>query len=450
MAKRQYKGPKLEAVGDNRWRFEICVKGQRRKIYIDAATRKQAEALAPERKAKEVAKLKTTVASGSVNLTMHDALDAYFAYVYGPNPDKGGGPARDRSIIDWFKEQVDPDYLLIDLDQNAVERLIEVRRRQTRTKIVSRKGKGALKAGKRIQVPLANSTINQVVPKFLNRMFVYLEKRRGYKFPKKPNFADLHLPQNDKKEVELTKEMYAKILAAARPEDAPYIDLFDFACITGLRRQAQLLRWSDVTLRDDGTGVAMVRLKTRGPDKRREPVELSEAACNIIRKQRDDSGKPLHSKYVFTFICQQTHPKLGLVSGNRYPIRYDGLGVWWNRFKHRAGVPDLRWHDCRHVAGTWMLRLTGDVTLAQAQLNHRNIQTTMRYARTNPATVRAGLAKMADLPWAQRHLADRNDPDQPPPAAMRDRVVAMLGCQSAVAAVNDNEVGEWTTISKVQ
>jgi integrase len=68
---------------------------------------------------------------------------------------------------------------------------------------------------------------------------------------------------------------------------------------------------------------------------------------------------------------------------------------YWKRLRKRTGIVGLRFHDLRHDFGTQLLRETGNLKLVQRAMNHRSINTTLRYAHVLDQEVADGMERAA-------------------------------------------------------
>lgn len=64
--------------------------------------------------------------------------------------------------------------------------------------------------------------------------------------------------------------------------------------------------------------------------------------------------------------------------------RIDAIGLDFKKLKEACGLPnDSRcWHSIRHTTATWMIEQGKPIRSVMTVLNHRSIETTLRYAKT--------------------------------------------------------------------
>jgi integrase/recombinase XerC len=76
------------------------------------------------------------------------------------------------------------------------------------------------------------------------------------------------------------------------------------------------------------------------------------------------------------------------------------LTAFWQLFKEvasRAGLPsDLSLHHARHTYGSWLLRMTGDLSYVQSEMRHTDINTTRNYMHTTASEKPARLLDFGD------------------------------------------------------
>ena len=141
-----------------------------------------------------------------------------------------------------------------------------------------------------------------------------------------------------------------------------YQDFFCLLLYTGARKSELLsMRWGDVSIEDQ---------RWRIPDsKTGEPrrVMLAKPALAILRRRFDER----HFKDTWVFPGRKS-PEKHLVEVKRA----------WDRVLTRAGIENLRIHDLRRTHGSWMLEGGADVVTIGSVLGHKDVASTLVYARS--------------------------------------------------------------------
>jgi len=204
----------------------------------------------------------------------------------------------------------------------------------------------------------------------------------GVRFVHEPKWSRHLLPVPVERVRELHDDEADRLDAAMREDFRPF---FDFARASGLRLRECFLRWSEV----DWSARAIVKLGKGG---RRVPVPITPTIREILWPLRGQ-----HPEFVFTYVCQRhgAGPHAGRIKGQRYPLTYHGVQSYWERVRKLAGVVGFRFHDHRHDFATKLLRETGNLKLVQKALNHRNIQSTLRYAHVLDSEVADAIERVA-------------------------------------------------------
>jgi integrase len=94
---------------------------------------------------------------------------------------------------------------------------------------------------------------------------------------------------------------------------------------------------------------------------------------------------------VFTYVAIYGNKRLGRVRGER-SLTYSGTKTAWQRMRAVSGLDDFRFHDF----GTKLLRDSGNLKLVQKAMNHRDIKSTLRYARVLDEDVAAAVEQLAE------------------------------------------------------
>jgi integrase len=141
------------------------------------------------------------------------------------------------------------------------------------------------------------------------------------------------------------------------------------------------LRWKNIDF-DDGY-IYIVQTKSNTP--RKVPMNLIvKTALSGIKKGGE-------------FVFQSTKTE----------TRFRDMFRSFKTACRKAGVPDLRFHDLRHTAATWMVMGGTDLVSVKEILGHANIQMTMRYAHPTPENKRRAVNVLASKfePKKQENIA---------------------------------------------
>jgi integrase len=95
----------------------------------------------------------------------------------------------------------------------------------------------------------------------------------------------------------------------------------------------------------------------------------------------------------------------------------------WLRIKKRAGLDDLNLHDLRRTLGSWQAATGASLAVIGKTLNHKDISTTLIYARLNLDPIRQSmeLATNALLKLAEPPKEEAVAPTAPPPVRVLRR-----------------------------
>jgi integrase len=96
----------------------------------------------------------------------------------------------------------------------------------------------------------------------------------------------------------------------------------------------------------------------------------------------------------YLFMLPERERKKGRIEPRRR-ITYRGFYSAHRRACETAGIEDLRIHDFRHTAATRLLRLKGNLKMAQKLLRHSNIKTTAKYAHVLDEELRDAMDEQA-------------------------------------------------------
>ncbi len=142
--------------------------------------------------------------------------------------------------------------------------------------------------------------------------------------------------------------------------------------LTGCRKGEILnLRWDEVEL--EANEIRLGDSKT-GP----RTVSLSPEAADVLAAVPRIEGNP--------------HVIPGRVPGR--PMR--NIDDTWQSIRKRAGLGDLRIHDCRHSYASRALALGESLPMIGRLLGHTQVETTARYAHLAKDSVRGSAARVSD------------------------------------------------------
>jgi len=214
----------------------------------------------------------------------------------------------------------------------------------------------------------------KVKPATINRELACL--KHMFTLAKKWKIAD----ENPVKEVQffqeqqiemriLTREEIERLLECASPRWRPIILV---ALNTGMRKGEILhLKWSDADF--DNQFLLLRETKSNRPRK----VPMSGFVAETLR------GLKKEKEYVFA-NPQTGKPLSDLQTGFKAACK-------------KAGIRDLRFHDLRHTAATYMVMGGVDLVTVKEILGHATIQMTMRYAHPTPENKRHAVEVLAKL-----------------------------------------------------
>ncbi len=169
----------------------------------------------------------------------------------------------------------------------------------------------------------------------------------------------------------LTEEEYARpgeVLFKAESEEplmASAVAAIRLLLLTGCRKnEILMLRWGDI---DRAAGELRLRDSKSGPRR----VPLTPAVERVLARIPRIEDNPW------------------VIAGRKQGDRLERIDPFWNRLRARAGLEDVRLHDCRH-SFAWQAQALGEglPTIARL-LGHKMVMRTYKYAHL--ARHRAGL-----------------------------------------------------------
>ncbi len=229
----------------------------------------------------------------------------------------------------------------------------------------------------------ANRTVNAECPELIARIFrraesLWSDEKHPLDLGPAKDWVKLKLRVPKGRVRELSADEETRLFAALRQD---YHEIVEFAVITGLRRAALLLKWSQVDL---AAGIITYDRKSLSEEDI-GTLPISQRMRQILVAQR---GR--HRTAVFTYQCKRTRD--GREKGRRYPITEEGLRTTLQRAVRKAKIKDWRIvHDLRHTAASRVLRTSQNLALVQKLLGHADIASTVRYAHVMNEDVAAAL-----------------------------------------------------------
>ena len=141
--------------------------------------------------------------------------------------------------------------------------------------------------------------------------------------------------------------------------------------LTGCRKSEILsLQWTDIDLE---AGELRLRESKTGP----RAVPLSPPAAKVLAELPRVPGNPW------------------VIPGQKPDTHMTNLDDPWRIVRERAGVENVRIHDCRHSFASRALALGESLPVIAKLLGHSQIQTTARYAHLARDSVNASAARVA-------------------------------------------------------
>lgn len=249
----------------------------------------------------------------------------------------------------WLQREVGKSVRLSAITGATVAKLVQKRRQDT----VRRGG---------ADVVVSNATVNRTVTEVLRRVL-----KRAAEVWREPvaviRWRDHLLKEPEERVRELRTDEEEKLFEHLRPDYHPIVR---FALLSGCRlNECVSLLWQDV----DWGGR---QIWIRGKGDKLAPIPMPPSVRELLWPLQGQ-----HSDFVFTYVAKRAAETRRV--GSRYPITYQGLKTAFRRFAKTA-LPGYRFHDNRHTAATRVMRVTGNLKIAQKLLRHTSITTTTKYA----------------------------------------------------------------------
>jgi integrase len=345
--------------------FDFVIERHRFHGSTRCTNRKDAEKFETVEREKAKAQIKAMRRSRA-SLAMDDVCDRLWNDVAQYDADPKATEMNMQRLIDYFGKTRS----LTDINHNEAKKLVAWRRGQ---RVSGRKDKD--------NAPLiSNATVNRSTTKVLQRVFAFA-KAEGAQFDHEPKWTELLLLEPVERVRELQDDEAIAIDDAMRGDYEPF---FAFVRASGMRlKECVTLRWSEVNF---GTK----QIVRTGKGGARITFPITDAIREILFPLQGH-----HEEFVFTYVAIFGNKRLGRVSGERYPISYNGTKSAWQRLRTNSGVKDFRFHDFRHDFGTKLLRDSGNLKLVQRAMNHADIKSTLRYAHVFDDEIAAAVERVA-------------------------------------------------------
>lgn len=349
------------------YQFDFQIDGRRFFGSTKATTKREAEAVERELRAKAKADMAVEKKTGHGPLTIDVAAGRYWSEVGQHHANADATWTNLERLVEYFGKTKRLD----ETTDSDIAALVAWRRSQTRW------GKETDADGNAMGM-IAPATVNRSTIDLLKKIFNRAKRVWRYGFPAEPSWNDHRLDEPKERVRELDADEGDALDEAVRDDYALWLE---FARLTGLRRQETLIRWSNVNW-------FAKKITTIGKGGREVSTPITADVRAILESCKGD-----HQEFVFTYVAKKTRD--GRVRGERYPITNEGAKTQWRRLRTKAGVENFRFHDIRHDVGTKLLRETGNLKVVQKALNHASITTTTKYAHVMQDEVAEAMEQVA-------------------------------------------------------
>lgn len=193
-----------------------------------------------------------------------------------------------------------------------------------------------------------------------------------------PNWKAHWLAEPAPRDRYLTPDEAEALIGHAAPHLQPAIR---FSLFTGVRLANCIdLDWSQVNLR---RAEVTFRIKSRTPGGKPHVVPLVRPLVLMLANMGPADRGP-----VFTYLDPRTKERRPVKSWRKA----------WGKALARAKITNLRWHDLRHTAASWLVQAGVPLDVVRDILGHASIATTLRYAHRDTSAKRRALDSIAGSP----------------------------------------------------
>ena len=213
--------------------------------------------------------------------------------------------------------------------------------------------------------------------------------------------SGIMLPKGRKKPAVVYDESQIKqLIAAAKGTEMELI--IDIELCLGLRRGELLgLQWSDIDWNKNQIHIVHNRVVVKGKSVDKDPkTETSrrtvDVPAQLIEKLRKHKNNCLANR--LRLGPAYTITDYVIVHPDGRPIYPEYVTQLFKKLQKKAGLPECRFHDLRHLCASIMLMQGVNVKVAQEHLGHKDITTTMNiYSHVLPSVAKEAAQKIGSL-----------------------------------------------------
>lgn len=166
-------------------------------------------------------------------------------------------------------------------------------------------------------------------------------------------------------------------------------DMLLLLILTGQRRDNVLtMEWSEISFDRANWHIPAVKMKAG----RAHDLPLHPDAVKILQGRFDDPKRS----------------KIWVFPGHKASTTASRRDLWraWKKCVDQAGLKNVRIHDLRRTLASWQVMTGADIRVVAATLSHRDLKSTMVYARLNTEPVRKAICAAGDAMFGGIELND--------------------------------------------
>lgn len=225
---------------------------------------------------------------------------------------------------------------------------------------------------------VSNSTINRELAA-LSAAINHCNREWEWQLPNP--VAGRMLKENDARDRYLTHGEVGRLVSAAQKQRNRGLtaDFILLAVNTGCRREEMLgLEWSRVDLSGDEPVIRLEGRHTKSG--KRRTIPLNGDALAALKRRR-------------AFVAEHC-PDSPWVFARRSGERAVSIRSAFEKACREAGIKNVRIHDLRHTAASWMITEGASLEVVKELLGHSSITMTERYAHLAPHRVREAVNRL--------------------------------------------------------